>query len=87
MSVQDLRRFIADYHDRVLAAIALAAIVAGLALHLVGEAAVGDAVFAASVAILLVPLTFDVLRTLVVERRLGVDIIALVAMAASTRSW
>jgi heavy metal translocating P-type ATPase len=76
-------RLIADYHDRTLAGIELLAIAVGLALHALDHAAAGDSVIAAAVAVLLVPLVLDVLRTLVVQRRVGVDIIALVAMAGA----
>src|SRR4051794_17793585 len=76
-------QLIADYHDRTLAGIELLAIGVGLALHTLGHGAAGDSVIAAAVAVLLVPLVFDVLRTLVVQRRVGVDIIALVAMAGA----
>jgi heavy metal translocating P-type ATPase len=74
---------IADYHDRVLALLAFVAIAFGLALHALDHASAGDTVMGAAVAVLLVPLVLDVLRTLVVQRRVGVDIIALIAMAGA----
>jgi heavy metal translocating P-type ATPase len=77
------RRLIADYHDRTLAAVELLAIATGLALHAFGHERTGDTVIAGAVAVLLVPLVVDVLRTLVVQQRIGVDIIALVAMAGA----
>ena len=77
------RRLVADYHDRVLAAASLAAILVGLGLHAAGREPAGDAVLAGAVAVLLVSLVLDVLRSLVVQRRLGVDVIALVAMAGA----
>jgi cation transport ATPase len=72
-----------DDHDRLLTIAALTAIAAGGALHLLGEARAGDAILAASVALLLVPLVADVARTVLVDRRLGVDVIALLAMAGA----
>jgi heavy metal translocating P-type ATPase len=78
-----MRRWIIDEHDRLLSAMALAAIAAGAGLHLAGVEPAGDAVLAASVAVLLVSLILHVTRALVVEHRLGVDVIALVAMAGA----
>jgi heavy metal translocating P-type ATPase len=78
-----VRRLIAEYRDRTLAMIELVAITVGLALHALDHEPAGDTVIAAAVAVLLVPLVVDVLRALVVQRRAGVDIIALVAMAGA----
>jgi heavy metal translocating P-type ATPase len=83
MVPEHVRQLVADYHDRTLAMIELAAIVTGLALHVLGREATGDTVIAAAVVVLLVPLVLDVLRTVFVQRRLGVDVIALVAMAGA----
>jgi heavy metal translocating P-type ATPase len=65
--------------ERLLAAVALAAIAAGAFLHIVGLPTAGDAVWAGAVAVILVPLTLSVVRTLA-RGDLGVDAIALVAM-------
>jgi len=67
---------------RVLAGLALAAVVLGGALYLTGAETAGEAVWMALTAALLVPLTVDVARSL---RRghVGVDVIALAAMAGS----
>jgi heavy metal translocating P-type ATPase len=51
-------------------------------LHLLGAPVAGDAVWAATVAVMLVPLTWSILRTLA-QGRVGVDAIALVAMAGA----
>jgi heavy metal translocating P-type ATPase len=66
----------------VLAATALTAILCGLALAAIGRHGAADAVWAAVVVVLLVPLVWSVLATLV-HGRLGVDAIALVAMAGA----
>jgi len=60
----------------------LTLIVAGGVLHLAGAPAAGDAVWAATVAVMLVPLTISIVRTLAAGR-VGVDAIALVAMAGA----
>lgn len=74
---------VADWHDRVIAATTLVALVVGGMLHLAGREHVGDLILAVAVGVLLVALTLDVLRTLLRERRIGVDLIALVAMAGA----
>jgi heavy metal translocating P-type ATPase len=68
--------------NRLLTAGVLAAIGGGGLLHLASEPAAGDAVWAVATAVVLVPLGWSVGRAL---RRgdVGVDAIALVAMAAS----
>jgi len=67
---------------RLLALGALAAVVAGGSLHLVGFAKAGDALWAVSVGTMLVPLGWSVLRSLL-RRDVGVDAIALVSMAGA----
>ena len=69
-------------NQRLLALGALVAIGAGGLLHLLSQPDAGDAVWAASTAVILIPLTWSVARTLA-RRDVGVDAIALVAMAAS----
>jgi heavy metal translocating P-type ATPase len=66
----------------LLAAAALAGVLGGLALHLAGEGAAADALWAATTALLLVPLTASVLRSLL-RGDVGVDAIALVSMAGA----
>jgi heavy metal translocating P-type ATPase len=65
--------------ERALAVAALGGIAAGALLHLVHLASVGDAVWAASTSLILVPLTSSVARALW-QRDVGVDAIALVAI-------
>jgi heavy metal translocating P-type ATPase len=65
-----------------LAALALAAIAAGAALHLTGHPDGGDAVWAGLIAVMLVPLSWSVARD-VAHGRFGVDVIALVSMAGA----
>jgi heavy metal translocating P-type ATPase len=68
--------------QRLLALAALAALAAGALLHVAGEPAAGSAVWAASTASILVPLVVSVVRSLL-HRDVGVDAIALVAIAAA----
>jgi len=72
----------AELGYRVLAAVTLVAIFAGLALHAGGNAAAARAVWAATVVVMLIPLTVSVIRALM-HGRLGVDLIALIAMAGA----
>ena len=67
---------------RLLAAAALAGVLLGGVLHLVGREPAGDAVWAATTAIMLVPLAWSVLRSLL-HGDVGVDAIALVSMAGA----
>ncbi len=68
--------------ERTLALSALAAVVVGGVLHLAGLDDAGNALWAASIGVMLVPLGWSVLRSL---RRgdVGVDAVALVAMAGA----
>jgi heavy metal translocating P-type ATPase len=68
--------------NRLLAAAVLAAIGAGGLLYLASQPAAGDAVWAVATAVVLVPLTWSVGRS-VRRGDVGVDAIALVAMAAA----
>jgi heavy metal translocating P-type ATPase len=72
-----------EHRARLLAAVAALAITAGGFLHLAGTARAGDEVWAAAVALLAAGLTFEVARTIVIDRHMGVDTIALVAMVGS----
>ncbi|HXV04330.1 MAG TPA: heavy metal translocating P-type ATPase [Solirubrobacterales bacterium] len=74
--------FAADARPRLLALLNLSLIGAGGALHLLGAPVAGDAVWAATVAVMLIPLTVSIVRTLA-RGRVGVDAIALVAMAGA----
>ncbi|HET6570802.1 MAG TPA: heavy metal translocating P-type ATPase [Solirubrobacterales bacterium] len=67
---------------RLLPLLTLALIAIGGALQLAGAPTAGDAVWAATVAVMLVPLTVSIVRTLAAGR-VGVDAIALVAMAGA----
>jgi heavy metal translocating P-type ATPase len=60
----------------------LTLIVVGGALHLAGAPTAGDVVWAGTVAVLLIPLTVSIVRTLA-QGRVGVDAIALIAMAGA----
>jgi heavy metal translocating P-type ATPase len=67
--------------QRVAAAM-LAALAGGGLLHLAGEGSAGDIVLAAGTALVLLPLTWSVFRSLI-RRDVGVDAIALVAIAGA----
>ena len=68
--------------NRLLAAGVLAAIGVGGLLHALSQPEAGDAVWAVATAVVLVPLAWSVARSLL-RGDVGVDAIALVAMAAS----
>jgi heavy metal translocating P-type ATPase len=72
-----------SHRARLLAAIAVLAIAAGGVLRVVGAPGAGDEVWAAAVGLLAAELAFEVARTFVVDRHMGVDTIALVAMVGS----
>ncbi|HKH79414.1 MAG TPA: heavy metal translocating P-type ATPase [Solirubrobacteraceae bacterium] len=76
------RRLLA-HRARVLAVIALLALVAGGLLHIAGNGDAGNSVWRAAVALLAAELAVEVARTTVVDRHMGVDTIALVAMVGS----
>jgi len=71
-----------DVRTRVLPVATLVLIASGAALQLAGAPTAGDAVWAATVAVMLVPLTVSIARTLAAGR-VGVDAIALIAMAGA----
>ena len=75
--------WLGEHRAQILASIAVTAIAVGGVLHAFGSGTAGDAVWGAAVALLAAELTFEVGRTIVVERSLGVDTIALVAMVGS----
>jgi heavy metal translocating P-type ATPase len=66
----------------ILPLFSLTALAAGGILHAAGDAGAGDAVWAASIVVLLIPLAFSVVRSLA-HGDLGVDVIALIAMATA----
>lgn len=68
---------------RALAALAVVAIAAGFLLTVLGHDEAARIVWGAAVAVLALELTGEVVRTIVVDRHLGVDTIALVAMLGS----
>jgi heavy metal translocating P-type ATPase len=68
--------------ERLVAVTAVAALAAGGILYLVGAQTAGEAVWATGIAVTLVPLTWSVLKSLM-RGDVGVDAIALVAMAAA----
>ncbi len=76
-------RWLTEHRARILAAIALGGILVGGGLHLAGAASAGDAVWGAVLALLAVELAVEVGRTVIVERHMGVDTIALVAMVGA----
>jgi heavy metal translocating P-type ATPase len=72
----------ADARPRLLALACLLLIALGGALSLLGATAAGNAVWAATVVLMLVPLTWSIVRTLA-QGRVGVDAIALIAMVGA----
>jgi heavy metal translocating P-type ATPase len=72
-----------EHRARVLAAVALGALLAGGLAHLAGEAQAGDDIWGAAVALLAAALAVEVARTIIVEHHMGVDTIALVAMVGA----
>jgi heavy metal translocating P-type ATPase len=82
-SWRDRLAWLLEHRAQILASIAVVAIAAGGLLYLVGEGQTGRLVWAAAVAMLSAELSFEVGRAIVVERSLGVDTIALVAMVGS----
>ncbi|HET9102546.1 MAG TPA: heavy metal translocating P-type ATPase [Solirubrobacteraceae bacterium] len=72
-----------DHRAQVLATVAVTAILVGGLLHAFGSAVAGDAVWAGAVGLLAAGLAVEVGRSIVVERSLGVDTIALVAMVGA----
>jgi heavy metal translocating P-type ATPase len=76
-------RWLLEHRAQILASIALAAIVVGGLLHVLGEGSFGDAVWRAAVVLLASELAIEVARSIVVDHSLGVDTIALVAMVGA----
>jgi heavy metal translocating P-type ATPase len=80
---RELWVWLVERRAQILAGVASASLVVGGLLYLVGEGAAGHAVWRAAVVVLASELAFEIARTVVVERSLGVDTIALVAMVGS----
>jgi heavy metal translocating P-type ATPase len=78
-----MRRTLLDHRARILAAGALLALASGGLLTLAGNGAAGKTVWRVAVALLAAELAVEVVRTVVVDRHMGVDTIALVAMLGS----
>jgi heavy metal translocating P-type ATPase len=76
-------RWVIDHRAPLLAAVAAVAIAIGALLHLAGDGDAGHQVWRAAVALLAAELAFEVARTVIVDRHLGVDTIALVAMVGA----
>jgi heavy metal translocating P-type ATPase len=76
-------RALLDQRARALATLAVAAIGAGGLLHLLGYEAAGHDVWRIAVAVLAAELAYEVVHTVIVDRHLGVDTIALVAMVGA----
>ncbi len=76
-------RWLTEHKARILAGIALGGILVGGGLHLAGAPSAGDAVWRTVLALLSVELAIEVGRTVLVERHMGVDTIALVAMVGA----
>jgi len=76
-------RWLITHRSRLLAAFALLAIASGGLLELAGAGSVGSDVWAAAVAVLAAELLVEVAHTVVIDRHMGVDTIALVAMIGS----
>src|SRR5450759_3580012 len=72
-----------EHRAPILAAVALLAICVGGVLHIAGRPATGDAVWQGAVALLAAELAAEVGRTVIVDRHMGVDTIALAAMLGS----
>jgi heavy metal translocating P-type ATPase len=78
-------RFVAwlgESQRRLIAAVALAAVLLGLGLYVAGMHRAGDWLWAATTGVLLVPLVLSVFRSLL-HGDVGVDAIALVSMAGA----
>jgi heavy metal translocating P-type ATPase len=82
-SWRDQLAWLLEHRAQLLASVAVVAIAVGGVLHLVGEGSTGQLVWGAAVALLAADLAVEVGRSIVVERSLGVDTIALVAMVGS----
>ncbi len=80
-----LRDFAGRNGSRVLAVVSLAGLLTGGILALNGNASAADTAWAATIVVMLVPLTWSVARALL-RGDVGVDVIALMAMVAALAS-
>src|SRR6476620_3165439 len=80
--VREGRRWLQRRQHALVALAALSGVVAGLAAWALGAQTAADALWAATTALLLVPLTVSVVRS-VLRGDVGVDAIALVSMAGA----
>ena len=71
------------HRARILALVAALSILVGGVLYLSGERAAASDVWFAAVLVLAAELAFEVIRTVIVDRHMGVDTIALVAMVGA----
>jgi hypothetical protein len=76
-------RWLIDRRARILTGIALAALVAGGVAALAGEGELADVIWGAATAVLAAELAVEVAHTIVFDRHMGVDTIALVAMVGA----
>ena len=72
--------WLGEHRSRLLAGLALVSLVVGGALHLAGAGRAGDDVWRVAIVVLAAELLAEVVHTVFVDRRMGVDTIALVAM-------
>ncbi len=82
-AVRRLLSRLITHRSRLLAALALLSIAAGGVLALAGDGGAARSVWAGAVALLSAELLIEVVHTIVVDRHMGVDTIALVAMVGS----
>ncbi len=82
-SLRHALRWALDRRSALLAAIAVTAIATGGVLHAAGQGDAGTWVLRIAVGLLAVDLTYEVARSVIVDRSLGVDTIALVAMVGA----
>ena len=76
-------RSVFEQRSQVLAGVALTALVAGGVAHLIGHPQTGEDIWGVAGALVAVELAVEVVRTVAVERHMGVDTIALVAMVGA----
>jgi heavy metal translocating P-type ATPase len=82
MSPREIGQRLEPYQARILGTLALAGVLAGAVLWAVGARVAADVAWAATDALMLVPLTWSVVRRLL-RRDVGVDAIALFSMAGA----
>jgi heavy metal translocating P-type ATPase len=76
-------RWLIDRRARILTSIALVALVTGGAAALAGDDGLANVIWGAATAVLAVELAVEVAHTIVFDRHMGVDTIALVAMVGA----